>query len=122
MAALIGQSFMLALATAAGAARGVTRGSSGLAIVLAAVVVIAFGCLAIGLLARVARHSQQDDDGDSGSGGGGGPRRPTPPPRPGDDPVWWPEFERQFAAYVRNRSQEDSAVAVCRVFPTPARL
>jgi hypothetical protein len=40
-----------------------------------------------------------DDSGpDGGGGGGGGPPRDTPPPP--DGPAWWPEFEREFAAYV----------------------
>jgi hypothetical protein len=92
--------------------------------VIAFFVLMTFGGLAIGFFARRARPSQEDDDGDdSGSGGGGGPRRPTPPPQPGGDPVWWPEFERQFAAHVRSQSREGSAitVGVSRVFPTPAR-
>src|ERR671935_3193292 len=41
------------------------------------------------------RHDDPDDsDGDGGSGG-----PPPGPPKP-DGPAWWPEFERQFAAYV----------------------
>lgn len=46
---------------------------------------------------------RDDGRGDSGSGRGGpgGPPRPCPgPPRPESGPTWWPEFERQFAAYV----------------------
>ena len=42
-------------------------------------------------------------DGDSGPGGGGrgpGGGRPDGPHPAGGDPVWWPEFERQFADYV----------------------
>ncbi len=42
-------------------------------------------------------------DGESGPGGGGhGPGRGGPggPSPEGGDPVWWPEFERQFADYV----------------------
>ena len=115
--------FMLAVATSGGAALAGTHGNADPAVAIALLTLITFGGLAIGLLARLARHSQEDDDGDSGSGGGGGPRRPTPPPRPGGDPVWWPEFERQFAAYVRSRSQERSTITVAasRVFPTPPR-
>jgi hypothetical protein len=45
---------------------------------------------------------REDDQGDSGGGGGpGGPPPPSPgPSRPGSGADWWPEFERQFAAYV----------------------
>jgi hypothetical protein len=115
---------MLAVATTpGGAALAATRGNGGPAVGIAFLALMTFGGLAIGLLARRARPSQEDDDGDSGSGGGGGPRRPTPPQQPGGDPVWWPEFERQFAAHVRSLSQEGSTVTVVvsRVFPTPAR-
>jgi hypothetical protein len=41
-----------------------------------------------------------DEGGRDGGGWGGGPT-PTCPP-PDADPDWWPEFERQFAAYVRD--------------------
>ena len=42
-----------------------------------------------------------DDSDESGSGGGGWGRGPTPPcPPPDAEPAWWPEFEREFAAYV----------------------
>ena len=40
-----------------------------------------------------------DDPGDSGGGGRPGRPSPEPPPAP-DGPAWWPEFEREFAAYV----------------------
>jgi len=41
---------------------------------------------------------RNDEPGDSNDdGGSGGP--PPGPPGP-DGPVWWPEFERDFAAYV----------------------
>lgn len=49
-----------------------------------------------------------DEGGDAGPGprgahGGGGPRRRRPDaPQPGGGgaPSWWPDFERQFEAYV----------------------
>jgi hypothetical protein len=45
-----------------------------------------------------------DDDADEGGGGGGLRREPPSPIGPTDgDPAWWPEFERQFAAYVADR-------------------
>ncbi|HEY7630086.1 MAG TPA: hypothetical protein VH817_05265 [Thermoleophilaceae bacterium] len=43
------------------------------------------------------RHDDTDDSGEDG--GSGGPPRPEPPPTP-DGPLWWPEFEREFAAHV----------------------
>jgi hypothetical protein len=53
------------------------------------------------ILRRIFRPHDADDD-DPGSGGDGpgwrrgrGPRKPPP-----DEPVDWPEFERQFAEHV----------------------
>jgi hypothetical protein len=40
--------------------------------------------------------SGEDPGGGSGGGGGGPPRRPDPR----DGPAWWPQFEREFRAYV----------------------
>lgn len=68
-------------------------------------VVLICALLIAGLIAAVAgfRAELKSDGGDDGSGPGGpGPDRPRPqdPGPGGGDPVWWPEFERQFAAYV----------------------
>jgi hypothetical protein len=42
-----------------------------------------------------------DDDHGSGPGGGGpGRRGPDGGDAPGGAPAWWPDFEREFAAYV----------------------
>ena len=62
-------------------------------------------CASIWLLVWSVRQSDAGEDDDDGGGGGGGDdgRPPTPPPRPDTDPDWWPEFERQFEAYVRGR-------------------
>ena len=52
------------------------------------------------------RPRSRDDEGpDSGWGRGGGGGPPGPgggPPQPETGPDWWPEFERQFAAYVEH--------------------
>jgi len=48
------------------------------------------------------RRGSDDSDG-SDEGGGGGGRRPPPGPPP-VGPVSWPEFEREFADYVRTCS------------------
>ena len=51
----------------------------------------------------VRRSDGGPDDSDESDAGGGGWGRggPTPPcPPPDVDPAWWPEFEREFAAYV----------------------
>lgn len=82
-----------------------TTGRLGLAMTLVAFAVM-FVPFAIVLFiaCRASDRSRSDEgDGDSGRGGGGpgGPRRPTGgPPLPDGDPAWWPEFERQFLAYV----------------------
>ena len=99
--------FMLAaLATAGSATRTGARGSSDSVVAIAVLTLMALGGLAFRFLAPRATRSQEDEDGDPGSGGGGGPRPPKRPPSPEGDPVWWPEFERRFAAYARSRSQE----------------
>jgi hypothetical protein len=73
------------------------------AAVVVALFLLVFAITAI-LVVTPARHEHGDGrDGDSGpEGGGGGPGGKGPDqPRPsGGDPVWWPEFERQFADYV----------------------
>lgn len=55
------------------------------------------------------------DDGDTdsgwGRGGPGGPPGPGGgPPPPESGPVWWPEFERQFAAHVERTRRTEPAV------------
>lgn len=50
------------------------------------------------------RDATDHDEGDTDDGGGGQDRKPPPPVGPSDGvPVWWPEFEREFAAYVTDR-------------------
>ena len=46
---------------------------------------------------------RRDDGGrdDSEGGGGSGRPPPEPPPPAPEEPRWWPDFEREFAAYVR---------------------
>jgi hypothetical protein len=47
------------------------------------------------------RGYESDDGDDDWRPGRGGPEPPHGDPGPsGADPMWWPEFERQFAAYV----------------------
>jgi hypothetical protein len=98
---------LTAVVTAGGAPRAWTHGSSDSALATTFLLLIVLGGLAARFL-WVTRRSKEDEDGESGSGGGGGPRRPGGPPNPGGDPVWWAEFERDFAAYVRAGSQEGS--------------
>jgi hypothetical protein len=63
------------------------------------------GFLAIvALSAWLYKHDGPDDSG--GDGGSGGPP-PEPPPPPPDGPTWWPEFEREFAAYVAGKDENE---------------
>ena len=55
------------------------------------------------VFALISSWQPPQSGGDNGGWGrGGGPRRPRPSgdQSPGGDPAWWPDFERQFAAYV----------------------
>jgi hypothetical protein len=42
--------------------------------------------------------------GGPGDGGAGGPDPPQDPPDGDPEPPWWPEFERQFAAWAERRA------------------
>ena len=82
---------------------------------IVALVIIPIG-IAV-LTALWARRPDPRDDGeaDSGWGRGGGGRPPWPgdgPPRPSGDPVWWPEFERQFAQYVGERPRRPQSLDI----------
>jgi hypothetical protein len=82
-----------------------TGGWSMVSALVAIVIVLAFGMLLFRVCRTLEPERRDDDDTDSG-GGGGGPGRPPGPasgPRgPETDPVWWPEFERQFAAHIED--------------------
>ena len=50
---------------------------------------------------RASREGGGEGDGPGSEGGGGSePPRPRGPVDPDDGAAWWPEFERQFAAWV----------------------
>jgi hypothetical protein len=55
------------------------------------------------VIARLSSDSGGDDSDGGGGGfwnrGGGWPKGPRPKPRD-PEPSWWPEFERDFHAYV----------------------
>jgi hypothetical protein len=80
---------------------------------VAAAVSMVFCVLALVVaLALALTHSPPErhdgEDGDFGPGGGGrGPGNggPDGPQPAGGDPLWWPEFERQFADYVTSMIQ-----------------
>ena len=67
------------------------------------VVLLLLACFLIRLLAPFLDGLDfPDSDGqDPGSGGGGSDWPPSAPPPP--SPSWWPEFEREFAAYLAPR-------------------
>jgi hypothetical protein len=71
------------------------------------IVVVGGGFLAIAALsAWLYKHDGPDDSG--GDGGSGGPPPKPPPP---DGPTWWPEFEREFAAYVAGKHENEKRPA-----------
>lgn len=67
--------------------------------------------LLMGVMAWRLFRPRGSDDGGPDSGGGGGPRREDDRPRrpPPGPTVCWPEFERQFAAYVARSSHRTPA-------------
>jgi hypothetical protein len=70
------------------------------------VIVLAVGG-AVARLLRLVRDLGEPDEPESGSDDDGGNVRPTPPTPPhcGDgEPPWWPEFQRDFADYVKGVS------------------
>jgi hypothetical protein len=78
------------------------------AIIIGAAIATAGG---IWLVARLWPRSDADDNrsnedgpGDGGPGGWGprGPESDRPTPG-GNEPEWWPQFEREFAAYSERR-------------------
>jgi hypothetical protein len=113
---LAGVMHPLHLANLQAAAAGVHRAAATSGFTLAdilgivTVLIVPIGVVVLALLAR-RRDPRDDGDGDSGWGRGGpggwgrgGPGGPPwlddGPRLPNGDPAWWPEFERQFAAYV----------------------
>jgi len=97
-------------------------GVRGWTIFLSAAVIVASLAVITGTL-----HvwTQGGDGGDAGPGprgahGGGGPRRrrpDAPQPAGGGAPSWWPDFERQFEAYVAERERSRGT----RRVPAPHR-
>jgi hypothetical protein len=79
------------------------------AAVAIAACLVAFAVSVMWTVRSVSRGYTNGIDGDSGSeGGGGGPGRGGGPDRPLTDvdyPVWWPQFEREFADYVTSATR-----------------
>jgi hypothetical protein len=76
----------------------------------ACLLVTLIAVLGLALLAAAyatAAHERQAGEDDGGGGGGGSVRRTPlgrPPEPPGAEPEWWPAFERDLSAYVRERA------------------
>jgi len=71
--------------------------------------VFALSSLAMGVAIHLATYEEEDrHDG----GAGGAPRLGPEAPDGGgkDEPVWWPEFERQVADYAARRDRERQPV------------
>jgi len=58
------------------------------------------------VIVGLSNGHENDDGTDEGGPGGQGPKPPDLGPSD-PDPVWWPEFERQFAAHVCAREGAD---------------
>jgi hypothetical protein len=71
--------------------------------------VFALSSLAMGVAIHLATYEEEDrNDG----GAGGAPRLSPEAPDGGgnDEPLWWPEFERQVADYAARRDRESQPV------------
>ena len=90
---------------------------SGVVYLVPVLFVLAIMLAFVALMVWAARSDHGDDDeGEDGRrGGGGGGQRAPRPPHPDGEPLWWPEFERQFEHYAREREHAS------RREPTPAR-
>jgi hypothetical protein len=90
---------------------------SGILYLLPVLFVLAIMLAFVALMIWAARSDRGDDDegGDGRRGGGGGGHREPRPPHPEGEPLWWPEFERQFERYTREREHAPLREA------TPAR-
>lgn len=71
--------------------------------------VFAVSTVAMGAAIHLATYEK--DDRDDGGEGGTPSLSPETPGGGGDDePLWWPEFERQLAAYAAQRDRERQPV------------
>jgi hypothetical protein len=66
---------------------------------------IGFGFVALALIRLTSPGDSDEDGGDDGPPGGRrrGPRRPRP--RGPEEPMWWPDFERDFRAYAKRQER-----------------
>jgi hypothetical protein len=71
--------------------------------------VFALSSVAMGVAIHLATYDQDDrQDGGAGVAPTLGPEAPDG--GGGDEPLWWPEFERQLAAYAARRDRERQPV------------
>jgi hypothetical protein len=71
--------------------------------------VFALSSLAMGVAIHLATYEEEDRH----DGGAGGARSLSPEAPDGGgnaEPLWWPEFERQLAAYAARRDRERQPV------------
>jgi hypothetical protein len=70
---------------------------------------LAVAGLVVVMVLSILRSFGDDSDGDDGTDGGGGglhrDRHPPPehPSAGGEEPAWWPEFERELDEYIGAR-------------------
>ncbi len=98
----MGSSFMHPTHVAGSAAHGASAGVAPVALKVGLCLLGVLFTLIV-MFGQPPTDRRDGADGESGPGGGGhGPGRGGPggPSPEGGDPVWWPEFERQFADYV----------------------
>jgi hypothetical protein len=92
-----------------------------------AVIVVSIGVITVTVHVWTQEAGPESGPGRRGNGGGGGPpgRRPDTPQSGdcGQEPSWWPEFERQVAFYVgeRERERQRSAVLLTGQAPCATR-
>jgi hypothetical protein len=71
--------------------------------------VFALSSVAMGVAIHLATYEEEDRH--DGGAGGSPSLRPEAPSGGGDnEPLWWPEFERQVAAYVARHDRERQPV------------
>jgi hypothetical protein len=71
--------------------------------------VFALSSVAMGVAIHLAT-CEEEDRHDGGAGGAPCLNPEAPGGGGGDEPVWWPDFEQQFAAYVARRDRERQLV------------
>jgi hypothetical protein len=72
--------------------------------------VFAVSAVAMGIAIHLAT-CEQEDRHDEGGGGAPSLNPETPGGGGGDEPVWWPEFEREVAAYAAQLDRERQPVS-----------